>query len=187
MGKYKYKYIFQGPRIPKPSFGPQIPNPFRDSFKRMDPFYGYTWEYHDEQKKRMRQMERDAIAYEIWKRKKQEEDLLRAIGYYDKTIVCAKCGRDFVFIVRDQAFFLSKGFSEPKYCSPECREAAKLERQKRREEKRQQELAMAIQITCVECGRVFAFSKGEQDYYRSKGFTNPKRCPECRGRRKNDK
>jgi len=78
-------------------------------------------------------MERDAIAYEIWKRKKKEEDLLRAIGYYDKTIVCAKCGRDFVFTVRDQAFFLSKGFSEPKYCSPECREAAKLERQKRRE------------------------------------------------------
>jgi len=40
-------------------------------------------------------------------------------------------------------------------------------------------------LTCKECGREFAFSASEQEFYAEKGFTNePGRCPECRAARK---
>lgn len=40
-------------------------------------------------------------------------------------------------------------------------------------------------IVCVDCGKEFTFSTGEQDFYAQKGFTNPpSRCPECRATRK---
>ena len=36
-------------------------------------------------------------------------------------------------------------------------------------------------LPCSDCGAMFTFSAGEQEFYQSKGFTNePKRCPECR-------
>ena len=40
-------------------------------------------------------------------------------------------------------------------------------------------------LTCVDCGRPFPFTSGEQEFYASKGFTNkPSRCNECRSARK---
>ena len=40
-------------------------------------------------------------------------------------------------------------------------------------------------LTCVECGALFTFTSGEQEFFASKGYTNePKRCPECRESRK---
>jgi Probable zinc-ribbon domain len=40
-------------------------------------------------------------------------------------------------------------------------------------------------IKCVECGAEFAFTEGEQQFYRDKGFiSEPKRCKACRDRRK---
>lgn len=40
-------------------------------------------------------------------------------------------------------------------------------------------------LTCVECGKEFVWTAGEQEFYASKGFTNePKRCPECRKKRR---
>ena len=39
-------------------------------------------------------------------------------------------------------------------------------------------------LTCVDCGREFAFSAGEQDYYRERGYTPPKRCKDCREAKK---
>jgi len=39
-------------------------------------------------------------------------------------------------------------------------------------------------LTCVDCGNTFLFSPGEQYYYASKGLVQPKRCPECRKKRK---
>lgn len=36
-------------------------------------------------------------------------------------------------------------------------------------------------LVCVECGKEFVFSAGEQAFYKEKGYTNkPKRCRECR-------
>ena len=41
-------------------------------------------------------------------------------------------------------------------------------------------------LTCRDCGAVFAFTVGEQEFFASKGFTNePSRCPACRSARRN--
>ena len=40
-------------------------------------------------------------------------------------------------------------------------------------------------ITCKDCGVEFAFTEGEQAFYKEKGFENePLRCPGCRKKRK---
>lgn len=38
----------------------------------------------------------------------------------DRMITCRTCGKDFVFTVREQEFFASRQFDEPRHC-PECR------------------------------------------------------------------
>ena len=42
-----------------------------------------------------------------------------------------------------------------------------------------------IAISCADCGSTFIFTKGEAEYYNKKGWTLPKRCKECREKRKN--
>ncbi|MDD4877398.1 MAG: zinc-ribbon domain containing protein [Dehalococcoidales bacterium] len=40
-------------------------------------------------------------------------------------------------------------------------------------------------IQCSDCGATFIFSVEDQEFFRSKGYTNePKRCPDCRRARK---
>jgi CxxC-x17-CxxC domain-containing protein len=40
-------------------------------------------------------------------------------------------------------------------------------------------------LTCVDCGRQFEFTAGEQEFFAMKGFTNkPNRCTDCRTARK---
>ena len=39
-------------------------------------------------------------------------------------------------------------------------------------------------LTCADCGEEFPFSADEQQFYESKGFTDPKRCPDCRAKAK---
>lgn len=40
-------------------------------------------------------------------------------------------------------------------------------------------------IQCIDCGRTFLFTGSEQEFYASKGLPNqPKRCPECRARKR---
>ena len=42
-------------------------------------------------------------------------------------------------------------------------------------------------IKCVDCGAEFQLDDGELNWYNEKGFTLPKRCPECRKIRKDKK
>lgn len=35
-------------------------------------------------------------------------------------------------------------------------------------------------IVCKECGKEFDFTAREQEFYKEKGFSEPKRCKECR-------
>lgn len=43
-------------------------------------------------------------------------------------------------------------------------------------------------LTCKDCGMNFIFTAGEQEFYKEKGFDNePKRCPECRRARKQER
>jgi CxxC-x17-CxxC domain-containing protein len=40
-------------------------------------------------------------------------------------------------------------------------------------------------LECVDCGASFVFDAGEQEFFATKGYTNePKRCPECRAAKK---
>ena len=39
-------------------------------------------------------------------------------------------------------------------------------------------------LTCRDCGQVFTFTSGEQDFYASRGFSEPSRCADCRAARK---
>lgn len=39
-------------------------------------------------------------------------------------------------------------------------------------------------IVCKDCGKEFVLTEGEQEFYRSHNFTEPKRCKECRQARK---
>ena len=43
------------------------------------------------------------------------------------------------------------------------------------------------QIECVECGRTFVWSAGEQRFYAERGFQPPKHCPDCRAHRRAEK
>lgn len=43
-------------------------------------------------------------------------------------------------------------------------------------------------LTCVDCGKEFIFTAGEQEFYAEKQYQNePKRCKECRIARKNSR
>jgi CxxC-x17-CxxC domain-containing protein len=39
-------------------------------------------------------------------------------------------------------------------------------------------------LTCRDCGQAFTFTSGEQDFYTSRGYSEPSRCPDCRAARK---
>jgi len=39
-------------------------------------------------------------------------------------------------------------------------------------------------LTCQDCGATFSFSADDQEFYAGKGYTEPKRCPDCRRARK---
>src|SRR5204862_983301 len=39
-------------------------------------------------------------------------------------------------------------------------------------------------LACRDCGQAFTFTTGEQDFYASRGFSEPSRCAECRAARK---
>lgn len=41
-----------------------------------------------------------------------------------------------------------------------------------------------LTIECVGCGTPFLFSRGEQDFFRDKELTPPKRCQPCRDERR---
>ena len=39
-------------------------------------------------------------------------------------------------------------------------------------------------LACRDCGKEFAFTAGEQEFYETRGFSEPSRCPDCRAARK---
>jgi CxxC-x17-CxxC domain-containing protein len=39
-------------------------------------------------------------------------------------------------------------------------------------------------LTCRDCGQAFTFTAGEQEFYASRGYSEPSRCPSCRAARK---
>jgi CxxC-x17-CxxC domain-containing protein len=45
-------------------------------------------------------------------------------------------------------------------------------------------MAADTTLTCRDCGQQFTFTSGEQDFYASRGYSEPSRCPDCRAARK---
>lgn len=44
-----------------------------------------------------------------------------------------------------------------------------------------------VTIICIDCDQPFSFTVGEQRFYSKKGFVQPKRCPACRVKRKQER
>jgi CxxC-x17-CxxC domain-containing protein len=42
-------------------------------------------------------------------------------------------------------------------------------------------------LTCRDCGQAFTFTSGEQEFYASRGFSEPTRCSDCRAARKSQR
>lgn len=42
-------------------------------------------------------------------------------------------------------------------------------------------------LACGECGQDFIFEAREQSFFADKGFGDPKRCPNCRAKKKNER
>ena len=42
-------------------------------------------------------------------------------------------------------------------------------------------------IVCKDCGKEFVFTAGEQEFYKLKGFSEPKKCKDCREKAKKEK
>lgn len=42
------------------------------------------------------------------------------------------------------------------------------------------------QVICQDCGATFTFSAEDQEFFAQKGYSAPKRCPQCRAARKNN-
>lgn len=47
-------------------------------------------------------------------------------------------------------------------------------------------MAENLQLTCSDCGQEFAFTGEEQEFFRERGYSTPKRCKLCRSARKNE-
>lgn len=43
------------------------------------------------------------------------------------------------------------------------------------------------QLTCSDCGQTFTFSAEDQEFFRDRGYSAPKRCKECRQAKKQER
>lgn len=67
--------------------------------------------------------------------------------YEDKILICADCGKEFVWTAGEQEFYAERGFTnEPKRC-PECRKARKEARGGGRGER------VMYDAVCARCGK----------------------------------
>jgi len=48
-------------------------------------------------------------------------------------------------------------------------------------------MAQDKELTCKDCGQSFTFTAGEQEFFQSRGFSEPIRCKACRDIRKSQK
>jgi len=75
--------------------------------------------------------------------------------FKDVNIKCVTCGREFIFTAREQEFFFSKGFKEPRHCR-ECRQRRKQDRERIFAEASGQEYQPgkeSFKVVCAQCQR----------------------------------
>jgi hypothetical protein len=44
-----------------------------------------------------------------------------------------------------------------------------------------------IQLICTDCNQAFPFTERDQEFFKQKGWGEPKRCKPCRIKRKNER
>jgi len=72
------------------------------------------------------------------------------MGFTDKKLTCADCGKEFVFSAADQEFHASKGFTnEPKRCE-DCRQTRRASRGGGGGGSRERKMFPAV---CAKCGK----------------------------------
>jgi CxxC-x17-CxxC domain-containing protein len=42
-------------------------------------------------------------------------------------------------------------------------------------------------LTCVQCGEEFTFTADDQEFHASRGYQDPRRCPNCRQARRSER
>ncbi len=47
-------------------------------------------------------------------------------------------------------------------------------------------MAEDLQLMCSDCGQAFTFTAEDQEYFRERGYSSPKRCKPCRLAKKNE-
>ena len=47
-------------------------------------------------------------------------------------------------------------------------------------------MAADQELTCSDCGQTFTFTSEDQDFFRERGYSTPKRCKNCRQAKKNE-
>lgn len=70
------------------------------------------------------------------------------MDFQDKTLICADCGKEFVWTASEQKFYKEKGFDNPPKRCPEDRAAKKARMNDTRGGQREM-----FQITCANCGK----------------------------------
>ncbi len=83
------------------------------------------------------------------------EEADSVMEYQDIQLKCVTCGREFIFTAKEQEFFQSKGFREPRHCR-ECRQRRKQERERLYAEASGQPYQPGRElftVTCAQCGR----------------------------------
>jgi CxxC-x17-CxxC domain-containing protein len=47
-------------------------------------------------------------------------------------------------------------------------------------------MAQDLQLMCSDCGQAFTFTGEDQEFFRERGYSTPKRCKPCRQAKKNE-
>ena len=69
---------------------------------------------------------------------------MQSSGFSDKTLTCKDCNKEFVWTAGEQEFYQQKGFENPPFRCPDCRQNRKMDRQANRPK---------TKITCAKCGK----------------------------------
>ena len=71
----------------------------------------------------------------------------------DSTLTCRDCGQPFVFTVREQEYYASRGFDNPPGRCPDCRAARKAERSGEHRSSSNRGAREMFSATCASCGK----------------------------------
>jgi hypothetical protein len=94
---------------------------------------------------------------------------------------CRRCGQPFTVTADEQVFLAQlhgRDYRVPSNCTP-CRHESRVERYER-----PARASDNVLLTCKDCGSSFVFAGRDAEYWAEQSWPQPKRCRECRQRRR---